>query len=190
MHFWPSFVPSRREIVLRNPQTQGVASSPVQLTVAKPTVLLLNVSRANSSINHTIESQLLSDGTGVSNENVAITVNGESFQNTTDQNGYFNLSLDLQPKCPNGQTSYQNVTYTITSSFAGDHPTNATAYDNTLDGEQYAACTTIQYGYEPSSNTTVLTVTPQSTLTTMLTETPEEMQKQEEQNGTLKIYNE
>ncbi|MGB8780311.1 MAG: hypothetical protein WCD81_06635 [Candidatus Bathyarchaeia archaeon] len=168
---------------------QGIASSPVQLTVGNPTVLLLNVSRANSSTNHTIESQLLSDGTGVSNETVTITVNGQSFQNKTDQNGYFNLTIDLEPECHNGTTAYQNVTYTITASFAGDVPTNATAYDNALDGTNYTACTTVQYVYEPSTNSTILTVTPQSTLTALLTETPQEMQKQAEQNGTLKVKN-
>jgi hypothetical protein len=38
---------------------QGIVSSPVQLTVAKPTVLLLNVSRDNSSAAHLVEGWLM-----------------------------------------------------------------------------------------------------------------------------------
>ncbi|MGB8780028.1 MAG: hypothetical protein WCD81_05195, partial [Candidatus Bathyarchaeia archaeon] len=169
---------------------QGIASSPIQLTVGNATVLLLNVSRGISSTNHTIESQLLSDGTGVPNETVTITVNGQSFQNKTDPNGYFNVSIDLEPECPNGTTAYQNVTYTITASFAGDNPSNATAYDNTLDGSSYAECTTTQYCYEPSTNTTALTVNPQSTQATTATETPKQMQQDAKSNGCLSVYSE
>ncbi|MGB8780313.1 MAG: hypothetical protein WCD81_06645 [Candidatus Bathyarchaeia archaeon] len=45
-------------------------------------------------------------------------------------------------RLPSYRRQRDNVT--VTASFAGDHPTNATAYDNTLDGEQYPACTTVQ----------------------------------------------
>jgi hypothetical protein len=168
---------------------QGVASSPVQLTVGNPTVLLLNISRPyNSTTAHLIEGWLMCGNSGVPNENVTTTVNGESFRNTTGPNGYFNLTLNLQPECTNG--TYQNSTYTITASFGGDQFTNATAYDNTLGGASYAECTTAQYGYEPSSNSTVLTVTPQSTQAITPTETPKQIQEEAESNGSLKIYNE
>jgi hypothetical protein len=169
--------------------TQGVASSPVQLTVGNSTVLLLNVSRPdNSTTTHLIEGWLMCGSMGVQGETVTTTVNGESFQNTTGPKGYFNLTLDLQPECTNG--TYQNATYTITASFAGDQPANATAYDNTLGGTTYAECTTVQYDYEPSTNTTVLTVNPQSTQVTTPTETPQQMQEQAEQNGTLRVCSE
>jgi hypothetical protein len=96
--------------------------------------------------------------------------------------GCMNLGLYLQLIDGNA------TTYTITASFAGDQPVNATAYDNTLGGASYAECTTIQYDYEPSSNTTLLIVTPQSTQSAMPTGTPTQMEQQAESNGSLNIW--
>jgi hypothetical protein len=96
--------------------------------------------------------------------------------------GYISLGLYLQPIDGNA------TTYTITASFAGDQPANATAYDNTLGGTTYAECTTVQYDYEPSNNSTVLTVTPQSTQATTPTGTPQQMQQEAKNSGWLSVY--
>jgi hypothetical protein len=143
--------------------------------VSNLTALLLNPSRESNSTAHLVEGWLMCGSMGVQGETVTTTVNGESFQNTTGPKGYFNLTLDLQPECTNG--TYQNATYTITVSFAGDQQVNASAYDNMLDGTGYAECITVQYGYEPSSNSTVLTVTPQSTQAMVPTETSDQLKQ-------------
>jgi len=65
---------------------------------------------------------------------------------------------------------------------------NATAWTRTLDGQLYAACTTTQFGYKPSINSTTLTVQPQSTQMNTVTKTPEEMQKQAEKDGLFKTW--
>jgi hypothetical protein len=156
--------------------------------MAKPELCSDNSRPDKSTTAHLVEGWLVCGSQGVPNENVTTTVNGESFQNTTGPNGYFNLTLNLQPECTNG--TYQNTTYTITASFAGDQPLNATAYDNTLDGEQYPECTTVQNGYEPSSNSTVLTVTPQSTQAMVPTETPDQLKQSAQSSGWFRVYNE
>lgn len=58
------------------------------------------------------------------------------------------------------------------------------------NGTRYAVCTTIQFGYKPSANSTILTVEPQATHAETPTKTPEQMQKEAEQNGTLRIWHE
>jgi phosphatidate phosphatase APP1 len=112
-------------------------------SVSNLTALLLNPSRESNSTAHLIEGWLMCGNSGVQGETVTTTANGESFQNKTDQNGYFNLTLDLEPECING--TYQNATYTITASFAGDQPASATAYDNTLGGTSCGGRATGQY---------------------------------------------
>jgi hypothetical protein len=67
---------------------------------------------------------------------------------------------------------------------------NATAWAYTLDGQPYAACTTIQYGFKPSSHTTTLTVEPQTTHTETPTKTPEQVQIEALNAGWLVIYHE
>lgn len=57
-------------------------------------------------------------------------------------------------------------------------------------GTSYAMCTTIQYGNQPCSNSTMLTVDPQSTIATISTKTAEEMQQEAKDSGGLSIYNE
>jgi hypothetical protein len=96
----------------------------------------------------------------------------------------FSLSLDPQPKNNNA------TTYQIQAVFEGDQLKSATAYASTPNGTQYAVCTTIQYGFKPSSNSTMLTVTPQSTDAVTTTKTPEQMQQEAEQSGALQIWHE
>lgn len=66
----------------------------------------------------------------------------------------------------------------------------ATAWANTLDGQQYPACTTVQYGYEPAFNTTTLTVSTPSTEVVSTVKSPEEMQKEAEDVGGFTVYHE
>jgi hypothetical protein len=56
---------------------------------------------------------------------------------------------------------------------------NATSYMQTVNGTQ-PFCTTTYYGYQPATNTTTLTVSPQSTDTATPTKTPEELQHEAE----------
>jgi hypothetical protein len=171
--------------------TQGIVSSPVQLTVASPTVLLLNVSRDYNSAMHVIEGWLESNGAGVQNETVSVSLNGTRVfsGNITETSGHFSFKRDLEPRNPRGQLTCESATYVIEADFAGDAAVNATAYSNTLDGTSYAACTTVQYNcYKPCSNSTVVTVNPQSTQATTPTKSPKEMQKQAQDSGWLSIY--
>jgi len=71
----------------------------------------------------------------------------------------------------------------IQAVFEGDDPCNATAYAYTPNGTKYAVCTTTQYGFKPSTNSTMLTVEPQATQVMQSTKTPEQMQKEAQQNG-------
>ena len=104
--------------------------------------------------------------------------------NTNDVDGSFSLTLNLQP------ASNRPTVYRITASFDGDTPSNATAYAYTPNGTRYAVCTTIQFGYKPSSHIATLTVEPQATHTDTPTKTPEQLQKEAENSGWLSIYNE
>jgi len=57
------------------------------------------------------------------------------------------------------------TTYSINVDFEDTvtPPLSATAWAKTLDGQDYAACTTVQYGYKPAYNGTTLTVLAGST---------------------------
>jgi hypothetical protein len=164
--------------------TQGVASSPVQLTVSKSTRLPLNVSRDASSSNHTIQGWLKWNTAAVNGKTVKVMVNETRYMPQTDNNGYFSLSLNLQP------VNNQATTYMITASFEGDQPLNSTAWTQTLDGQRFAACTTIQNGYKPATNMTTLTVEPQATEAAQQTKTPEQMQQEAEQDGWFTVWHE
>jgi hypothetical protein len=73
--------------------------------------------------------------------------------------------------------------------FEGDACSSATAYSK-VNGTDYAVCKTIQYGYKPSSNSTMLTVEPQATQVATTTKTPEQIQQEAQNSGWLSIYNE
>lgn len=165
---------------------QGIASNPVQLTVSKSTRILLNVTKDDSSSEHLVEGWLVWKSFGVSGKTIKVKVNETDYTVMTGSGGYFSLSLNLQPK------DDKATTYIVTASFEDEatQPINATAWACTLDGQQFAACTTIQYGFKPSSNMTTLTVDPRVTELMRLAKSPEEMQKQAEQNGQLRIWHE
>ncbi len=166
---------------------QGIVCNPVQLTVSKATRLLLNVSRDWGSQNHTIQGWLLYQTTGINNRQVKIKVNETAYwSSVTDQTGHFSLSLNLQPLNNNA------TTYVITASFEDNsvQPLTATAWAKTLDGQQYPACTTTQYGYKPANNMTTLTISTQSTEVMTATMSSEDVQKQAEQTGALTFWHE
>jgi hypothetical protein len=187
---------------------QGIACNPVQLIVSKSTEITLNVTRESSSSNHVIQGWLKWNNTGVCGKQVKIMVNDtEYLPSLTDNNGYFCLGLDLQPQ------NNMSTTYMITASFedTGQQPLNCTAWAKTLDGQDYAVCTTVQYGFKPSTNFAIVTVEPQATLITADSDmsvsqanetttqssaqvppqkTPEEMQQEAEQSGWLTVWHE
>jgi hypothetical protein len=88
---------------------------------------------------------LLGQSSGLANEPVQLNVNQTQYACVTNGSGYFSLSLSLKAADDNA------TTYTVTASFEDNStaPVNATAWATTLDGKQYPACTTIQYGYKP-----------------------------------------
>jgi hypothetical protein len=48
--------------------------------------------------------------------------------------------------------------FNVQAVFDGDEPCSATAYALTPNGTEYAACTTVQYGFKPASNVTWLAI--------------------------------
>jgi hypothetical protein len=84
---------------------------------------------------------------GLADEPVRVNVNETEYACMTNGSGYFNLSLNFKALNNNA------TTYTIAASFEDNStvPINAIAWATTLDGHQYPACTTIQYGHEPRS---------------------------------------
>jgi hypothetical protein len=162
--------------------TQGVGSSPVQLTVSKSTRLLLNVTRDSETSDHVIHGWLLDKASvGIGQKLIKLRVNETEYTLETTYGGYA-IGLNLQA------VNNKATTYVITTRFEGDQPLNSTAWANTLDGQRYAACTTIQYGYKPSANSTILIVEPQATEATVQTKTSEEAQKEAEDNGWLETW--
>ncbi len=59
-----------------------------------------------------------------------------------------------------------------------------------MGGDPYQACVTIQFGYKPSANTTMLTVEPQMTEVAVTTKTQEQMQQEAQQNGGFSVWHE
>ena len=172
------------ETILGVTLPQGIVCNPIQLTVSKTTRILLNTTREGSSLNHTIQGRLMWNSTSVPNKEVKLKINETEYTVTTNDTGHFSKSLDLQPK------DGENTTYIITASFADDtqQPLNATAWAKTLDGQDYATCTTIQFGYRPSCNSTLLMVEPQATDTATSKKSPEEMKEEMLGIGWLKVW--
>jgi hypothetical protein len=149
------------------------------------TTLLLRVSNTSSPSQYLIDGWLKSDGAGLGGMIVAVSVSGSCVGAPfTNGSGYFSCTRDFSlGGAYNSTSATETATYTITASYDGGQPLSATAYANTLEGTSYAQCTTIQHGHKPSSNSTILTVTPQSTQATTLTKTPEQMQQDAKNEG-------
>jgi hypothetical protein len=71
-------------------------------------------------------------------------INGRQVKIKVNETACFSLSLDLQ------LVNNIATTYMITASFEDTvtQPVNTAAWARTLEGQQYAACTTTQYGYD------------------------------------------
>jgi hypothetical protein len=141
----------------------------------------VNVSQL-SGYNSNVSGLLLSDGgSAVVGRPLHVYVNNTLKANVTtgDPHGNFSLTLNLP------SVNDQPTTYNVQASFQGDNPSNATAYGYTPNGTQYAVCTTVQYGYKPSLNSTCLTVKPQATRVITATRTMGQMQQEAEGSGQL-----
>jgi hypothetical protein len=125
------------------------------------------------------------NGSGLSNQTVTLDVNCTAYPLQTNVTGYAMLHFALQP----WDTSVNM--YQVLASFNRTNPRTPNLNMSDPCGTQYAVCTTIQYGYKPSSNATVLTVKPTSTDYIVTTaNTPEQMQQEARQSGALTVYNE
>src|SRR4030042_1934716 len=160
---------------------QGVVSNPVQLTVANNTKILLNATRPNpSSTIHYFVGRVIWNDTAVRDRPVNVTINQTCYyRGLTNESGHFCFSVDLKP-VENRATSFvvlacfeDNVTQAV----------NVTAWAKTPDGQDYAACTTVQFGYKPASKSISLTVKLEKTDVVDPDKTPEELQKQTQKNG-------
>lgn len=113
--------------------------------------------------------------------------NNFGFNATNEKSVAYVISVSFELNLPpinNEATGYQ-----VQIMFEGDDCSSATAYTE-VNGTDYAVCTTIQYGYKPSSNSTMLTVEPQATQIAATTKTPEEMQAEAEQGGWFSTWHE
>ncbi len=150
--------------------------SPVQLSVGFNTTLSLNVSSTSFPSQYKISGWLKNGTSGLGSRLVSLKINDtvvdsqwtDSFE---DWRGCYSFVHDF-PAVNNGST-----TYTVSVSFNGTNPASASATSITLGGSNYAMCTTVQFSQIPCSNSTMLTVDPQSTIATTPTKTPEEMQQ-------------
>jgi hypothetical protein len=118
---------------------------------------MLNVSMG-SDYNHTISGYLVSDGARVGSKPVEVYVNNTLKANVTMMDVYGNFSVTLN--LPSSE-QYANLIQ-HSNSVRGGQPMQRHSLATTPNGTQYAVCTTVQYGYKPSSNVTVLIVKPQS----------------------------
>jgi|GEM_PF-2546117 len=196
----------KAEIVPTNNGTkllQGLASSPVQLTVGNPTTLQMTVTRPDDlSFKHVISGSLLkSNGAPATNKIVTVDItswiSNQMFSETTDSNGKFSFACNLTNYVlwgppPPGTYNYYSGEYTLEANFTGDTASNAVACSSLLGGASCTSCTTVQYGTgqsgcEPSSGSNILNVSKSVTTGAGVMQTPAEMQKDAEANG-LKLW--
>jgi hypothetical protein len=159
----------------------NLISSPVQLTVGCNTTLSLNVWNTSSPSQYMVSGSLREDSQGVLGRQITLNINDTKLTAITGVGGSFGVTRDF-PAVNNAPT-----TYMVTASFNGEDPLSASATATAPDGTSYAACTTAQFFFKPSRNSTVLNVTPQSTGATMLTKTPDEMQEDAEASGWFRV---
>jgi len=141
---------------------QSIVTNPVELTVANTTKLFLNVTRpdASSTVHHFFGNVTYmfngSGASGVFNKPVNVTINQTLYyyQGKTDnQTGGFSFDVDLKP-VGNAATPYE-----VLASFEDNaQAINCTAWSKTPDGQDHAACTTVQYGYKPATKSLTLEV--------------------------------
>jgi hypothetical protein len=171
---------------------QSLASSPTQLTVGTATRLLLNVTRDFDSTRHVFLCRLLSNGSPVYNRTITLKLNSTVYDSTkypslvTNTTGCAWIPLYLTPQANNNQTVFN-----VVASFSGDSASTVTATMTTINGTTYAVCTTTQYNtYEPSSNSTSITVMPQTTTGATTRMSMNQLQADAKSSGWLSFYNE
>jgi hypothetical protein len=139
---------------------------------------------------------LLSNGSAVPNRSITLKLNSSAVYAgnstypalITNNKGYAWLALYLSPQANNNQTAYN-----VVASFAGDSASTAAATTTTLKGTTYAVCTTTQYnygssvGYEPSSNSTSITVTQHTTMDATTLQSSGQMQQHARSKGGSRI---
>jgi hypothetical protein len=164
----------------------NVVGSPVQLSVGSNTTLSLNVSSTSSPSQYKISGWLKNGTIGLGSKLVSLKINDTVVDSrlTDDFVGWQGCYCFVHdfPAVNNVST-----TYTVSVSFNGTNPSSASATSITLGGSNYAMCTTIQYGCQPCSNSTMLTVDPQSTIAAISTKTLEEMQQEAEQSDWFRV---
>jgi len=136
-----------------------LSMQPITLTVGVETQLWLTIERSSTSTNHTIIARLIKarDSTPLSNQSIKLEVNDAVYTLTTNGTGHVKQALKLEA------VGGQATTYQVKATFDGANPQtrNLTVADQL--GQNYVVCTTMQYGYKPSSNSASLTVEPPKT---------------------------
>lgn len=178
---------------------QTLMSSPVQLTVGKPTVMSLSVQNASDlgPSKYRVWGALTSNGNAVQNVTVHLKINSTSSVFIEDslvtiQGGLFGDVYDFQPRVNSSQGSpCGNVDFTVEATYQGGTAANVSAIMKTLNDQTYASCTTVQYSeYVPCSNSTVVMVDPHAIAAAAAKRTPEQMQEEAEQTGSLRVWHE
>jgi hypothetical protein len=160
---------------------QQIVSSPVMLTVGEATALSMSV-EADEGFDYNFSGTLLYDGNPVDQEPIEVKANGTSLGYVkTHSDGSYSFLVTLPP-VDNMATDYQ-----VELVYHGSDSLNLNGLATTPDGTEYTVCTTLQYfPYKPASNSTWLTVEPQSTHVMQTTKTPEQLQQEAEQSGQLR----
>ncbi|MFX0203044.1 MAG: hypothetical protein ACFFCW_43630 [Candidatus Hodarchaeota archaeon] len=97
------------------------------------------------------------DSTPVADQLIKLDVKGMVYTLTWNGTGYVKQALELET------IGGQATTYQVKATFDGTNPQTRSLTITDPYGEEYAVCTTIQYGYKPSSNSASLTVEPPKT---------------------------
>jgi hypothetical protein len=100
----------------------------------------------------------------------------------TEDTGFVTLHLALQP----GDTTAN--TYDVMATFNGTNPRSASINASDPYGDQYAVCTTNQYGLLPSTNSSTLSVLLQATDAITAAQTAKQMQQEAESEGLLDTW--
>jgi len=201
---------SAHTIVAKVKEGQALANvtlsmRPVTLTVGTETKLWLSVERCSTNTEHTVYARLIRarDSTPIADQLIKLDVNGTVYTLTTNSTGYVRQALKLET------IGGQATTYQVKATFEGTNPQTRSLEVTDPYGKEYAVCTTIQYGYKPSSNSASLTVEPPKTDVTAPAgnepptqspegttvsipppKTPEQLQQEAEQSGALTVWHE
>jgi len=154
-----------------------LATQPVTLTVGKETKLLLWVERGSANLEHTFYAKLVEAKTSAAmpSQIIKLDINGTVYNLPTNQTGLATKVLWLEV-----------AAYQVQALFEGTNPQSVNVTAKNPYGEPYPACTTIQYDFKPSMNSTVLTVEPQATQALTTTKTLEQLRQEAEQSTSVR----